>query len=459
MTPAKLKRLSHLKRILSPAEVSFAPEVLAEHASDKWLATHKPDVVVLPRTTKSVSALLRFANQHRIPVTPRGAGHGYVGGCVPVRGGIVLSLARMDAIQEINADDFIAVVQAGVKTQDLQEAVEKQGLFYPPDPASRKESVIGGNIVTNAGGPRCLKYGVTRDYVLGLEVVLANGSVLQLGGRTHKNKTGFDLHRLFVGSEGLLGVVTQATLKLLPLPPFRACLAVGFGSMRAAVRSVQAILAAGFLPAALELADAFTLAAAYQRTKSPRLQGCRAHLIVELDGQPSSVRGEVRQLRTLLARFHPLFVEAGLGADQCEAVWQIRREFSFALRDTGLTKLNQDIVVPRGRLEDLFAFAVRLQKKHRLPVACFGHAGDGNIHTNVMLDLSQPGAERRGERALDDLFAQVLAWGGSITGEHGIGLAKKRWWPLAVSQEVRDLHRSIKRALDPRGILNPGKFV
>ncbi|HVM48713.1 MAG TPA: FAD-linked oxidase C-terminal domain-containing protein, partial [Candidatus Acidoferrum sp.] len=214
-----------------------------------------------------------------------------------------------------------------------------------------------------------------------------------------------------------------------------------------------------FLPAALELADSFTLAAAFKRTGSERLRGCRAHLIVELDGQPRSVRGEIRQLQALLAAQKPLFVEVGLGAEQCEAVWQIRREFSYALRDTGLTKLNQDIVVPRSRLEDLFEFAARLQRKHGLAVACFGHAGDGNIHTNVMVDFTQPGAKRRSQAALDELFRQVLAWGGAITGEHGIGLAKQRWWPLAVSPNVRALHRTIKHALDPRGILNPGKFV
>ena len=277
----------------------------------------------------------------------------------------------------------------------MQEAVEKRGLFYPPDPASRADNFIGGNIATNAGGPRCLKYGVTRDYVLGLEVVLADGTVVRLGGRTHKNKTGFDLHRLFVGSEGLLGVVTEATLKLIPLPPFRACLAVGFGSMNAAVRALHAILAAGFLPCALELADEFTLAAACKRTGSERLRGCRAHLIVELDGQENSVRGEMKDLERIIRRQKPLFVERGFGTEECEAVWQIRREFSYALRDTGLTKLNEDIVVPRGRLEDLFDFAARLQKKHGLPVACFGHAGDGNIHTNVMVDFTQPGAEGR----------------------------------------------------------------
>ena len=458
MISAKLKLLRRLKKIL-PGEIVLTPATLAQYAGDKWFASHRPDAVALPRSTQSVSTLLRFANRHKIPVTPRGAGHGYVGGCVPVCGGIVLSLKRMNRIKEINPADFVAVVQPGVNTKHLQDAVERRGLFYPPDPASRADNFIGGNIATNAGGPRCLKYGVTRDYVLGLEVVLADGTIVRLGGRTHKNKAGFDLHRLFVGSEGLLGVVTEATLKLIPLPPFRANLAVSFHAMPAAVRTLHAFFRAGFLPCALELADEFTLAAAYKRTKSERLRGCRAHLIVELDGQKDSVRREIRDLEKIIRRQKPLFVERGLGRAQCEKIWKIRREFSYALRDTGLTKLNEDVVVPRSRLEDLFKFAARLQKKHGLTVACFGHAGDGNIHTNVMVDYTQPGAKRRAEAALDELFGWVIGVGGAISGEHGIGLAKKRWWPQAVSPEARELHRTVKRALDPKHILNPGKFV
>lgn len=415
--------------------------------------------MVLPRDTLSVSRILAFANRHKVPVTARGAGYGYVGGAVPMRGGIVLSLELMNRILEINEKDFVAVVQPGVVTENLQNAVEKKGLFYPPDPASRANNFIGGNISTNAGGPRCLKYGVTRDYVLGLEVVLANGRILRLGGRTHKNKTGFDLVRLFVGSEGLLGVVTEATLKLIPLPPFRATLAAGFGSMSDAVGALQGILAAGFLPCALELADQFTLAAAAKYTKSRRLGICKAHLIVELDGQEKSVCGELPAVEKIVRRFRPAFADRGLGDAECEKVWQIRRDFSFSLRATGLTKLNQDIVVPRGRLAQLFAFAARLQHQSGLQIACFGHAGDGNIHTNVMVDLEKPGARERSDAALDELFRWVLAQGGAITGEHGIGLAKKRWWPLAVSEDVRDLHGQLKRLLDPHGILNPGKFV
>jgi glycolate oxidase len=450
--------LRQLKKLL-PGEIILEPAMLAKYAGDKWFATHEPDAVALPRSAKSVATILRFASKNKIPVTPRGAAHGYVGGCVPVRGGIALSLERMNKILEINPVDFVAVVQPFVNTAEFQAAVEKRGRFYPPDPASRANNSLGGNIATNAGGPRCLKYGVTRDYVLGLEVVLANGDIVRLGGRTHKNKTGFDLHRLFVGSEGMLGVITEATLKLLPLPPFRANLAIGFSSMKAAVWALQAIFAAGFLPCALELADEFTLAAAAKRTKNQRLLDCKAHLICELDGQESSVRGEISTVEKIIRRYKPLFVDRGFGNKQCEAVWQIRREFSYALRDTGLTKLNQDIVVPRGKLEELFKFAEKLQKKHGLQLACFGHAGDGNIHTNVMVDYAQPGAKKRAEDCLDELFRGVLSLGGAITGEHGIGLAKKRWWPLAVSPEARKLHRTVKYALDPQGILNPGKFI
>lgn len=459
MNSSRYKNLPQLKRLLPSGEVFLEDSILEKYAGDKWLAAHKPDAVALPRTTKSVSELLRFANRHRIPVTARGAGYGYVGGCVPIRGGIVLSLERMNRIKEINAEDFVAVVQPGVITEKIQQEAEKLKLFYPPDPASKADSSIGGNIATNAGGPHCLKYGVTRDYVLGLKVVLASGAVVRVGARTHKNKTGFDFARFFPGSEGMLGIITEATLKLIPLPPFRACLAIGFGSMRDAIRALHAIFQAGFLPCALEVADAFTLAAAFNRTKSERLRGCRAHLIVELDGQKKSVQWEIRDLEKIVRRHRPLFVERGLGAHECEKVWRIRREFSYSLRDTGLTKLNEDIVVPRGRLEDLFRFAARLQQKHELPIACFGHAGDGNIHTNVMVDYTKPDANRRADAALDELFRQIIAWGGSITGEHGIGLAKKPWWPLAVSKEVRELHRKVKQAVDPNGILNPGKFV
>ena len=449
-----------LLELLGPGKVSSDPEVLAEHSGDKWFAATQPEVVVFAEETADVTAVMRFATEHQIPVTPRGSGYGYVGGCVPVQRGIVLSLARMNRILEIHFADGVAVVQPGVITGELQSNVRAQGLYYPPDPASLKECSIGGNIATNAGGPRCLKYGVTRSYLLGLEVVLPNGEVIRCGGRTHKNKTGFDLIGLFTGSEGMLGIVTEATLRLLPLPPARASLSASFASATAAAAAVQAVFRGGFLPAALEVADAFTLEAARKHMGRGLVPDGQAHLLIDLDGQPASVAGESVELQSILEKSGALSVQTAIGEEECERLWDLRRGFSFSLRATGLIKLNEDIVVPRGRLVDIFAFGAHLQEKYSFPVACFGHAGDGNIHVNIMCpDYEKPEVRTLAETALDELFTQVLAWGGVITGEHGVGLAKKRWWPQAVNENTRELHRTLKNALDPQGILNPGKFL
>ncbi len=403
---------------------------------------------VFARSTLDVSKLLKFASQKKIPVTARGAGFGYVGGCVPAKKGIALSLMRMNRIKEINFPDAIAIVEPGVITADLKAAARAQKLFYPPDPASMKDCSIGGNIATNAGGPRCLKYGVTRNYVTGLEVVLANGDVLRTGGRVHKNKTGFDLIGLFVGSEGMLGVVTEITLRLLPLPPARATLSAAFATMSQTAVAVQEIFANGFLPSSLEIADSFTLEAARKDLGKAIVPPGNAHLLTEA-------------IRQLLADKKPNALEMATGEENCEKLWALRRQFSNSLRATGLTKLNQDVVVPRSRIVDLVEFAEGLHRKYGFPIACFGHAGDGNIHINIMADRFNRDAAVREkvQHALDDLFAQVLAWGGVITGEHGIGLAKKRWWPDATSEPVRELHRKLKDVLDPNGILNPGKFI
>jgi glycolate oxidase len=455
-----LNLAEELRELLGADSVIDDPEILAAHSGDKWFANHPPDVVVFAKSTEDVSQLLRFASQNKIPVTARGAGYGYVGGCVPVRGGISLSLARMNRIKEISFADAIAIVEPGVITADLQSKAAEQQLFYPPDPASKNDCSIGGNVATNAGGPRCLKYGVTRNYVIGLEVVLASSEVLRTGGRVHKNKTGFNLIGLFVGSEGMLGVVTEITVRLLPLPPARATLSAAFGTMAEAAATVQAIFHAGFLPASLEIADHFTLEAARRDHGEGHVPAGNAHLLVELDGQTETVRSEAVALEKLIAGRKPNALTTATTEQECEKLWALRRDFSNSLRATGLTKLNQDIVVPRSRLVDLVAFAEALQQRHGFPVACFGHAGDGNIHVNIMAaNYDDPAVQKKVEGALDELFQQVLAWGGVITGEHGIGLAKKRWWSEATSDVARDAHRAIKDALDPAGILNPGKFL
>lgn len=450
-----------LIELLGAEAVSNEPAQLEAHAGDKWFARNPPEIVVFAQSTEQVSKLLRFASANKIPVTARGAGFGYVGGCVPVRGGIALSLARMNRIREINFADAIAIVEPGVITAELQARVREQKLFYPPDPASKKDCSVGGNVATNAGGPRCLKYGVTRNYVAGLEVVLGSGDVLRTGGRVHKNKTGFDLIGLFVGSEGMLGVVTEITLKLLPMPPARATLSASFASMREAAATVQKIFATGFLPSSVELADAFTLEAARRDSDAGSVPDGNAHLLVELDGQPETVLVEMEKLRAMVDACRPTSLQVARTEPECERFWALRRAFSNSLRATGLTKLNQDIVVPRSRLVDLVEFAETLSKSSGFPIACFGHAGDGNMHVNIMADRynREAAVRKKAESALDELFAQVLAFGGVITGEHGIGLAKKRWWPEATSDVSREVHRAIKDALDPAGILNPGKFL
>ena len=452
---------SELRQLLADDIVADDAQTLAEHSGDKWFAHEAPKVVVFARSSDDVRKLLQFANENKIPVTARGAGYGYVGSCVPIRRGIVLSLMQMNQIKEINFVDAIALVEPGVITSELKRAARSKKLFYPPDPASFEHCTIGGNVATNAGGPRCLKYGVTRNYITGLEVVLANGDLLRTGGRVHKNKTGFDLIGLFVGSEGMLGVVTEVTVKLLPLPPARATLSASFDTISEAAATVQQIFAAGFLPSSLEIADKFTLEAARQDSGSAHVPSGNAHLLVDLDGQEETVGVEMQTVRDLIKSRKPSALEIATNESDCEKLWALRREFSNSLRATGLTKLNEDIVVPRGRLVDLIAFAEGLSVRSGFPIACFGHAGDGNIHVNIMADRynREAAVRERVQVALDELFARVLEWGGVITGEHGIGLAKKRWWPEASSHVARDLHRMLKHALDPNNILNPGKFL
>jgi len=449
-----------LKRAVRTGDVITDPEAIATYGGDKWFANQTPDVVVAPGTAGEVAAVLRLATKTGTPVTTRGAGYGYVGGCVPVHHGIVLSTEKLNRIKEINPKDFVAVVQPAVITGQLQRAAKKKNLFYPPDPASLDNCSLGGNIATNAGGPRCLKYGVTRNYVLGLEVALADGRLVRVGGRVHKNKTGFDFCGLFTGSEGLLGIVTEATLRLLPLPPVRGAVSAGFKSMPAAAKAVQEIFKRGFLPAAVEVADRFTLDAAREFVGPDAIPPGQAHILVEIDGQPASVASELDSLQDLLAELGGIQIRRANNETECDQLWDLRRKFSESLKATGLIKLNEDIVVPRGRLVDLVRFAHKLQKQSGFPIACFGHAGDGNIHVNVMVKEPSPQrAQKKADYVLDALFKQVLDWGGAITGEHGIGLAKLPWWKEAASPTLRILHAEVKAALDPNNLLNPGKFA
>lgn len=446
---------------LLPESTFTDAETLAAHSGDKWHAASLPQAVVLARSTEEVAAAVSLAARCGVPVTPRGAGVGYVGGCVPCRGGLVISTMRMNSILEVNPADGVAVVQPGVLTADLQAAAAAVGWFYPPDPASRRESSIGGNIATNAGGPRCLKYGVTRSYVLGLEVVLADGRVLRCGGRTHKNKQGFDLVGLFCGSEGMLGIITEATLRLIPAPQTRAALRACFPRFARAAQAVQDVLQAGHLPCAIEITDAFTLRAARAYLGADALPAeAEGHIIIEVDGRADAVTREQAEIADILRAAGAVDVVAATTEAEVEQIWQLRREFSYSLKATGLTKLNEDIVIPRSRLVDLVEFCADLQRETGIPVACFGHSGDGNIHTNIMVPKDARGRDIRppADALVHRLFDWVLSHGGSITGEHGIGLAKAPWFPTAIGPVALSLHRTLKQALDPQGLLNPGKM-
>lgn len=452
--------IEELRDLLGEGKVSAVAEVLEEHGRDRWNFSHLPEVVVFAESREDVVAVMKFAYERDISVTTRGAGVGYVGGCVPVHGGIALSVARMNRITELAPSDGVVVTEPGVITGVLHDAVRELGWYYPPDPASLRECSIGGNLATNAGGPRCLKYGVTKNYVLGVEVVMANGEVLRVGGRCHKNKTGFDLLHLFVGSEGMLGVITEATLRIIPHPQDRAMLTATFADFTKAAGAVQAILNAGHLPSALEITDQFTLKAARADLGEDSLPEGDAHLILEIDGRRKAIASELEELENLLSGVGALSIEAHGDEEACEKVWQLRRDFSNSLRATGLTKLNEDIVVPRSKLVELANFAAGLEEETGIPVACFGHAGDGNIHINMMVeDYDDPVIREKADGALDILFTWTLESGGVITGEHGVGLAKKRWIKDALGKEGFEAHLKVKRVFDPKGILNPGKFL
>jgi glycolate oxidase len=415
--------------------------------------------VVRPATTGQVAGIARLCHEHWIPLVPRGAGTGYSGGAVPVMGGLVVALERLDRIVEIDATNLLAVVEPHVVTADLQRAVEGRGLYYPPDPASLAQCSLGGNVAENAGGPRAFKYGTTKRYVLGLEAVLPTGEIVTTGGRTTKNVVGYDLTALLVGSEGTLAIVTKIILRLVAKPPALATLRATFPHVDRAVDAVTAIVAAGVEPALLELVDRASLEAAERHLgRSLAPAGTEAVLLVEVDGPAAGLDEQARLVAAGCLRAGAVECHRAAGEAERAELWHVRRELSHALRSLAPRKLNHDVVVPKGRLPELMALVDRLRRASGLTIACFGHAGDGNIHVNIMVDPADAGAMRRAHDAERALFEGVVGLGGAISGEHGIGYAKMPFVPLQLSVAEIALMRRIKSAFDPRGILNPGKI-
>ncbi len=418
-----------------------------------------PDVVVFPDCTEQVSALLRLANEHGLPVTARGAGSGMTGGAVPLQGGMVLACSRLNRILEIDKENQIAVVQPGVITGEFQSELKKQQLMYPPDPASLKFCTLGGNAAECAGGPSAVKYGVTKDSIIGLEVVLANGDILHTGTRTEKGVVGYDLTRLFIGSEGTLGVITQIITRLQPLPEWKETFLLQSTSLQKSTTLVAKILQHNILPCTLEYMDKTAISVVSELLPEPPAEDIRTMLILEIDGSKDHVMDQVQRLRELLKQEPHCSLRQAANEQDIQDIWRARRSISPAAFKLNPHKSSEDVVVPRTRIPDLVLFCESLAGKLQLIILTFGHAGDGNLHVNIMTRNRDQRESEKIQQAKSALFTEVLRLGGTISGEHGVGNTKSAFISLELDRTSIAVMRSLKKLFDPNTILNPGKIL
>ncbi|MDR7868368.1 MAG: FAD-linked oxidase C-terminal domain-containing protein [Sporomusaceae bacterium] len=423
------------------------------------LPAYKPDVVVLPTTAEEVSKVMAIAFAHGIPVTPRGAASNRTGGSVPLEGGIVLSLDRMTKILELDEDNMMVTTEPGVRTIDLYNYCAAKGLFFPPDPASWKVSTIGGNIAENAGGMRAVKYGVVSDYVMALEVVLADGTILNTGGKAIKNVTGYDLKHLFTGSEGTLGIITKATLKLIPMPKQRGTLQIMFKSLDAACATIQKMLQENIVPAAAEVMDKTSLDIVSKKRKvilDPVIESCA---IIEIDGEDQdALDAQAKRIEAVASALGAVNFQVAQSQSESDELWAMRRGLSQAVAALAPNRIGEDIAVPRGSFPEVVRRIKKLGEKYDLTIVVYGHAGDGNLHPTVLCDYTDAELMERVHKAIDGIFEAALAVGGTLSGEHGIGISKKPYIVQALGQAGVETMKVIKQALDPKGILNPGKI-
>ncbi|HME43261.1 MAG TPA: FAD-linked oxidase C-terminal domain-containing protein [Syntrophorhabdales bacterium] len=416
-----------------------------------------PDLIVFPSSAEDVSRILVLANKHRFPVIPRGQGSGLTGGSVPVVGGVVLVFTRMNRILEIDTENLITVVEPGVITFILQEEVAKKGLFYPPDPSSYKYSSIGGNVAECAGGPNSFKYGVTRDYVLGLEVVLPTGEIMNAGVRTMKGVVGYDLTRLMVGSEGTLGVVTKIILKLIPLPETRATMLALFREVEEAATTVSAIVAARIVPSTIEFLDRASIKCSEQASPMGLPPEVGGLLIIEVDGNQASVMAEAEKVKKIVLEHNAIRCDLTQDPKEADKLWQARRTVSQATYNLNPVKVAEDVVVPRSEIPTLIRALEEMGKKYGIPILSFGHAGDGNFHVSMMIRDTAEDREKA-EEAVKELFATTVKLGGTLSGEHGIGLSKAPYLGMELSDQAILTMKKIKQLFDPNNILNPNKI-
>ncbi|MCX8157151.1 MAG: FAD-binding protein [Verrucomicrobiae bacterium] len=451
--------VAELRAMVGAAEVLTAPEDLIPYSFDGTAALKQmPAAVVFARTTAQVSELLRWANARRVPVVTRGSGTGLSGGSVPVKDGIVLCLAKMNRVLEVDAANLTLLAEAGATTQAVAEAAAQAGLFYPPDPGSLKISTIGGNVAENSGGLRGLKYGVTRQYVMGLEVVLPDGEVLWTGNKCVKDVAGYSLRDLFIGSEGTLGVITRVLLKLLPRPQARKTMLATFARMEDAAAAVSAIIAAPIIPCTLEFLDRTTLQCVEDYAKIGLPLDCEALLLIETDGHPAAVAEEAAAMERICREQGAREVRVAGDAAEAERLAAARRTAFSALARVGPTTILEDATVPRSELARMIRFVQQVAQKYRLRIGTFGHMGDGNLHPTCLTDERNAEEMHRVEAAFKEIFEEAIRLGGTITGEHGVGLAKKHILPRQAGEAQMRVMRAFRRVLDPQGILNPGKL-
>ena len=454
----KKSTIQKITTIVGESNLLTSPEDLVCYSYDATNRKFLPDAVVFPANTEEVSAIMKLANRDQFPVIPRGAGSGFTGGTLAIRGGVVLVTSRLNHIIEIDTDNLTAVVEPGVICGEFQKAVEAHGLYYPPDPSSLDFSTIGGNVAECAGGPRALKYGVTRDYVTGLEVVLPTGEIVTTGVRTVKGVVGYDVTRLIVGSEGTLAIITKVFIRLVPKPEATLTLLSAFTTIESSSQTVAAIIRNRIVPSKLELIDRASLECVERYQKMGLPDGTEAVLLIELDGEAASLANQSEHVETICKDHGAIHVDRAQDDHEAAALWKIRQAISPALMQLNLIKINEDIVVPPTRIPDLVHALEALKQEYNLTIISFGHAGDGNMHVNVMYDGAVEGEKEKAEKAVTAVFQKVVDLGGTLSGEHGVGITKAPYLRMELNEVEILLMKKIKRAFDPNDILNPGKI-